>query len=260
MKRRLLIAKALVHEPRVLFLDEPTAGVDVELRRALWRYVRTLRDRGTTVVLTTHYLEEAEELADRIGVIDRGRLLLVEEKEALLRRHGAKTLRLVLGAAARGGTRRRWRRWGPGWRRTGRPSRWRCRPAGPSARSWRPRPPPAWRCGTWRRGGPRSRTCSCSWSAAAVRAAAAGEDGVISLGLRTLFEKEVRRFLRVPGQTLLSPLITTTLYFLVFGYSLGGAAARDRGRALRALHRARAGDPGGGHRTPTSTRPRRSSS
>jgi ABC-2 type transport system ATP-binding protein len=95
MKRRLLIAKALVHEPKVLFLDEPTAGVDVELRRALWRYVRTLRDRGTTVVLTTHYLEEAEELADRIGVIDRGRLMLVEEKDALLRRHGAKTLRLV---------------------------------------------------------------------------------------------------------------------------------------------------------------------
>ncbi len=95
MKRRLLIAKALVHEPRVLFLDEPTAGVDVELRRALWRYVRTLRDRGTTVVLTTHYLEEAEELADRIGVIDRGRLVLLEEKEALLRRHGAKTLRLI---------------------------------------------------------------------------------------------------------------------------------------------------------------------
>ncbi len=95
MKRRLLIAKALVHEPRVLFLDEPTAGVDVELRRALWRYVRTLRDGGTTVVLTTHYLEEAEELADRIGVIDRGRLLLVEEKDSLLQRHGAKTLRLV---------------------------------------------------------------------------------------------------------------------------------------------------------------------
>ena len=94
MKRRLLIAKALVHEPRVLFLDEPTAGVDVELRRALWRYVRSLRDRGTTVVLTTHYLEEAEELADRIGVIDRGRLLLVEDTAALLERHGARRLRL----------------------------------------------------------------------------------------------------------------------------------------------------------------------
>jgi ABC-2 type transport system ATP-binding protein len=96
MKRRLLIGKALVHEPRVLFLDEPTAGVDVELRRALWRYVRTLRDRGTTIVLTTHYLEEAEELADRVGVIDGGRLLVVEEKESLLARHGGKTLRIAL--------------------------------------------------------------------------------------------------------------------------------------------------------------------
>jgi ABC-2 type transport system ATP-binding protein len=95
MKRRLLIGKALVHDPRVLFLDEPTAGVDVELRRALWRYVRTLRERGTTVVLTTHYLEEAEELADRVGMIDRGKLVLVEETGSLLRRHGAKTLRLL---------------------------------------------------------------------------------------------------------------------------------------------------------------------
>ncbi|ACG72117.1 ABC transporter-related protein [Anaeromyxobacter sp. K] len=96
MKRRLLIGKALVHDPKVLFLDEPTAGVDVELRRSLWEYVRTLRARGTTVVLTTHYLEEAEELADRVGVIDRGRLLALERKDELLRQHGAKTLRLVL--------------------------------------------------------------------------------------------------------------------------------------------------------------------
>jgi ABC-2 type transport system ATP-binding protein len=96
MKRRLLIGKALVHEPRVLFLDEPTAGVDVDLRRALWRHVRTLRDRGTTVVLTTHYLEEAEELADRVGVIDRGHLLVVEDKAELLARHGRRTLRAAL--------------------------------------------------------------------------------------------------------------------------------------------------------------------
>jgi ABC-2 type transport system ATP-binding protein len=95
MRRRLLIAKALVHEPQVLFLDEPTAGVDVELRRSLWDYVRSLRDRGTTVVLTTHYLEEAETLADRIGVIDRGRLLLVEEKAALMARSAGRSLEQI---------------------------------------------------------------------------------------------------------------------------------------------------------------------
>ena len=98
MKRRLLIGKALVHAPQVLFLDEPTAGVDVELRQALWRYVRVLRDRGTTIVLTTHYLEEAEELADRVGVIDRGRLLVVDDKGALLARYAGKTLRATLTA------------------------------------------------------------------------------------------------------------------------------------------------------------------
>ncbi len=92
MKRRLLIAKALVHRPKLVFLDEPTAGVDVELRRDLWSYVRKLRSQGTTVVLTTHYLEEAEELADRVGIINEGRLLLVEDKRALLQRMGVKRL------------------------------------------------------------------------------------------------------------------------------------------------------------------------
>jgi ABC-2 type transport system ATP-binding protein len=92
MKRRLLIAKALVHRPKLVFLDEPTAGVDVELRRDLWSYVRKLAAEGTTIVLTTHYLEEAEELADRVGVINEGRLLLVEEKKALMRRLGEKRL------------------------------------------------------------------------------------------------------------------------------------------------------------------------
>jgi ABC-2 type transport system ATP-binding protein len=92
MKRRLLIAKALVHRPRLVFLDEPTAGVDVELRRDLWAYVRRLRAEGTTVVLTTHYLEEAEALADRVGIIDEGRLLLVEDKASLLSRLGERHL------------------------------------------------------------------------------------------------------------------------------------------------------------------------
>jgi ABC-2 type transport system ATP-binding protein len=99
MKRRLLIGKALVHEPRVLFLDEPTAGVDVRLRQQLWAYVRLLRARGTTIVLTTHYLEEAEELAERVAVIDRGRILLVEGKDRLLERRGGRTLRIALTAA-----------------------------------------------------------------------------------------------------------------------------------------------------------------
>lgn len=98
MKRRVLIAKALSHEPRVLFLDEPTAGVDVELRRDMWRLVRQLREDGVTIILTTHYLEEAEEMADRIGVIRKGELMLVEEKTALMRQFGQKRLTIHLNA------------------------------------------------------------------------------------------------------------------------------------------------------------------
>lgn len=101
MKRRLLIAKALVHKPKLVFLDEPTAGVDVELRRDLWAYVRKLAREGTTIVLTTHYLEEAEELADRIGIIDGGRLMLVEEKAALMRRLGDRRLEIRFTAPQR---------------------------------------------------------------------------------------------------------------------------------------------------------------
>ena len=96
MKRRVLIAKALAHEPRVLFLDEPTAGVDVELRRDMWALVRDLRAGGVTVILTTHYIDEAEEMADRIGVINRGRLVVVEEKAALMKKLGKKQLTLHL--------------------------------------------------------------------------------------------------------------------------------------------------------------------
>lgn len=96
MKRRVLIAKALCHEPRVLFLDEPTAGVDVELRRDMWQIVKELKADGVTIILTTHYIEEAEAIADRVGVINRGELLLVEEKAALMARMGRKTLRIDL--------------------------------------------------------------------------------------------------------------------------------------------------------------------
>ncbi len=96
MKRRVLIAKALSHEPTILFLDEPTAGVDVELRHEMWKMVRALRDSGVTIILTTHYIEEAELMADRIGVIDKGALIVVEEKTTLMRRLGKRQLQLVL--------------------------------------------------------------------------------------------------------------------------------------------------------------------
>ena len=96
MKRRVLIAKALSHEPKILFLDEPSAGVDVELRHDMWRLVRALRDAGTTIILTTHYIEEAEDMADRIGVIRQGELIVVEDKHVLMRKLGKKQLTLTL--------------------------------------------------------------------------------------------------------------------------------------------------------------------
>jgi ABC-2 type transport system ATP-binding protein len=96
MKRRVMIAKALVHEPTVLFLDEPSAGVDVELRRDMWQLVRDLRASGVTIILTTHYIEEAEEMADRIGIINKGELILVEDKSTLIQKLGRKELRLHL--------------------------------------------------------------------------------------------------------------------------------------------------------------------
>lgn len=96
MKRRVAIAKALSHEPKVLFLDEPTAGVDVELRREMWEQVRKLRDQGVTIILTTHYIEEAEEMADRVAVVNHGEIVLVEDKETLMQKMGKKQLRLQL--------------------------------------------------------------------------------------------------------------------------------------------------------------------
>jgi len=98
MKRRVMIAKALSHEPQILFLDEPTAGVDVELRKGMWEVVRTLQASGVTIILTTHYIEEAEQMADRIGVISKGELILVEEKAALMQKLGKKQLKLQLKA------------------------------------------------------------------------------------------------------------------------------------------------------------------
>ena len=96
MKRRVLIAKALCHEPKILFLDEPTAGVDVELRRDMWKIIKKLKSKGTTILLTTHYIEEAEEISDRVAVINHGKVLLIEEKNLLMKKMGKKQLTIDL--------------------------------------------------------------------------------------------------------------------------------------------------------------------
>src|SRR5438445_2260207 len=236
MKRRLLIAKALVHRPPVLFLDEPTAGVDVELRRDLWVYVRKLSGQGTTIVLTTHYLEEAEELANRIGVIKNGRLLVVEDKQALLARYGKRTVRLrlqepmpevpqrLLAAGAELHDEGRSLVLSAG--------------AGQSlVAPLRAVASEGLLVDDVQTREPRLesviiellRDHDSAHSAPAIDDVPSHPVPIVpadpidpTLGVRTLYRKEVKRFLRVPGQTVLSPLITTALYFLVFGYSLGG--------------------------------------
>jgi len=236
MKRRLLIAKALVHRPPVLFLDEPTAGVDVELRRDLWTYVRKLSGAGTTIVLTTHYLEEAEELADRIGVIKNGRLLVVEDKQALLARYGKRTVRfrllepapemsqrlLAAGAELHDGGQSLVLSAGAGESLVA-PLR-AVASAGLQVTDVQTREPRLESVIV-----ELLRDHDASHSAPAVDDVPSHPVPIVpadpidpTLGVRTLYRKEVKRFLRVPGQTVLSPLITTALYFLVFGYSLGG--------------------------------------
>jgi len=98
MKRRVLIAKAMAHEPELLFLDEPTAGVDVELRRDMWKQIAEMRERGTTVILTTHYIEEAEEMADRVGIIRSGKILMVDDKDAMMKRLGRTEAHIALSS------------------------------------------------------------------------------------------------------------------------------------------------------------------
>jgi ABC-2 type transport system ATP-binding protein len=234
MKRRLLIAKALVHRPPVLFLDEPTAGVDVELRRDLWSYVKRLSAEGTTVVLTTHYLEEAEELAERIGVIRDGRLLVVEHKDQLLAHYGKRTIRLALeqpvlevpipGAQLLEGGRAVVFTPRVGETLSGTLQAMSgLRIADVQTREPRletviiellhspalPEPVPG-----------NGATAREQVLVRAKERVLEPEEG--TLGVRTLYRKEVKRFLRVPGQTILSPLVTTALYFVVFGWSLGG--------------------------------------
>ena len=98
MKRRVLIAKALSHEPKVLFLDEPTASVDVELRKDMWKVVKRLKQKGVTIILTTHYIEEAEEIADRVGIINNGKIIIVDEKSRLIKKLGQKILKIEINS------------------------------------------------------------------------------------------------------------------------------------------------------------------
>jgi ABC-2 type transport system ATP-binding protein len=236
MKRRLLIAKALVHRPPVLFLDEPTAGVDVELRRDLWAYVRKLAGGGATVVLTTHYLEEAEQLADRIGVIKNGRLLVVEEKQELLARYGKRTVRLRLqapvpevpqrllasGAELHDGGQSLVLSAGAGESLVA-PLR-AVASEGLQVADVQTREPrlESVIIELLRDHDPEHSAPAIDDVPSRPQPFAPADPTEALVGMRTLFRKEVKRFLRVPGQTLLSPLITTALYFLVFGYSLGG--------------------------------------
>ncbi|MGZ6144308.1 MAG: ABC transporter permease [Myxococcales bacterium] len=237
MKRRLLIAKALVHRPPVLFLDEPTAGVDVELRRDLWTYVRRLQSEGTTVVLTTHYLEEAEELADRIGVIKNGQLLVVEDKQELIARYSKRTVRLALehkvaelpkslqlsGAVlAEGGAALIL---APKMGEALGASLNAVAASGLRVADVQTREPrlESVILELLRSQAPIEQHVPRNGATARERPAPPPQEPFDPrLGPLTLYRKEVKRFLRVPGQTILSPLITTSLYFIVFGWSLGG--------------------------------------
>ena len=220
MKRRVMIAKALSHEPDVLFLDEPTAGVDVNLRRDMWALVRRLRDKGVTIILTTHYIEEAEEMADRVGVINNGRIMLVEEKTELMRKLGKRRLKLTLRRAdvrdsrfARGlaaGARRRRtaahlhvqrRRGGRRHSRSARtPRRARGRLSGP-------RDLGEHAGGHFRR--PRgARRMSKAMS-------------INVNGVWAIYRSEMARTARTILQSVAMPVITTALYFVVFGGAIG---------------------------------------
>ena len=214
MKRRVMIAKALSHEPTILFLDEPTAGVDVELRRDMWQMVRGLRERGVTIILTTHYIEEAEEMADRIGVINKGELVVVEEKTALMRKLGKKQLTLHLHhplAAIPPRARRPAARAREGRQRTG----LHLRHAG---------------------GRNRHRHAAAEAQRTGHRVQGPAHRGELARGhlrepreitamnlhaIRAIYTFEMSRTFRTIFQSIATPVITTSLYFVVFGSAIG---------------------------------------
>ena len=224
MKRRVMIAKALSHEPRILFLDEPTAGVDVELRRDMWQMVRTLQATGVTIILTTHYIEEAEEMADRIGVIDKGRLILVEDKARLMQQLGKKQLTLQLHEPLAAAARRRLAAWRPG--AVGRPA-----DAGLPLRR-------AAGALAHRRAAARAGRAGYRVPRPADGAELAGghlrqpgeEAGRMNLhAIRAIYLFEMARTWRTLLQSIAAPVISTSLYFVVFGSAIGSRMAQVDG-------------------------------
>ncbi len=213
MKRRVLIAKALSHEPTVLFLDEPTAGVDVALRKDMWQVVRSLRDSGVTIILTTHYIHEAEDMADRIGVINKGELILVEDKAELMHKLGKKQLTLQLHDSSRRHS-----------RRARRPSS--------DARQWRQRADLHLRHArpAHRHHQPSHRPCRRRHQVQGPRHVAklarghlrrSGEAEMNLPAIRAIYKFEMARWGRTLLQSIVSPVISTSLYFVVFGAAIG---------------------------------------
>ena len=214
MKRRLLIAKALSHEPQILFLDEPTAGVDVELRRDMWKLVRSLQEAGVTIILTTHYIDEAEEMADRVGVISKGEIILVEDKVELMRKLGKKQLTLQLQAALERIPPRldgyQLELTGNGseliytYDARGRARRHRRAPQGP------------------RRGRDRLQGPADDAKLARGHLRESGEGRPMNLyAVRAIYTFEMARTRRTLMQSIISPVISTSLYFVVFGAAIG---------------------------------------
>ena len=236
MKRRVLIAKALAHEPRVLFLDEPTAGVDVELRKSMWEIVDELRAAGTTIILTTHYIEEAEAIADRIAVINDGRILLVEDKAKLMQRMGQKQLTIELQSPV-GEVPARLAPYGlvrgeDGLSLTYAYDRSAER-TGIVSLLGRPLARPGSRCATCRPSRSRSRTSSST-------SCGTRSGGMNWRAIRAIYVYEMSRTFRTLLQSLIAPVISTSLYFVVFGTAIGSRIQEVEGVELRRLHRARA--------------------
>ena len=222
MKRRVMIAKALSHEPRILFLDEPTAGVDVELRRDMWNLVRGLQATGVTIILTTHYIEEAEEMAERIGIINKGRIILVEEKTRLMQQLGKKQLTLRLQQSlhvippelARLQARTRRRRLRPRLHL-------RCK-TGPLADR---RPVEPARHPRHRVQGPADRT---EFARGHLRQPGAST-GMNRHAILAIYKFEMGRTRRTLMQSIVSPVLSTSLYFVVFGSAIGSRMTKIDG-------------------------------